>query len=132
MTHSSKTSFRRLLAAFCASVLTCFVAMQTTNRLNAHMLSDTDGDGIDDAVDNCPFLSNPAQTDSDGNGTGDACQPVLAAVPWMGDKTKPHVVYSGGTLILQATAWPVGQPGQPVQLAGASWDPGDGSPIQLI
>ncbi|CAH0002480.1 unnamed protein product [Clonostachys byssicola] len=36
---------------------------------------DTDGDGICDDVDNCPFVSNPGQENSIGNGVGDACRP---------------------------------------------------------
>ncbi len=32
-----------------------------------------DGDGCDCPVDNCPFVSNPDQSDSDGDGIGDAC-----------------------------------------------------------
>ncbi|HVP12192.1 MAG TPA: multiheme c-type cytochrome [Phycisphaerae bacterium] len=34
---------------------------------------DDDGDGILDAVDNCPHRYNPGQEDSDGDGVGDAC-----------------------------------------------------------
>ena len=34
---------------------------------------DTDGDGIPDAEDNCPSVSNPDQLDSDTDGYGDAC-----------------------------------------------------------
>jgi hypothetical protein len=37
-------------------------------------LADTDGDGIPDAQDNCPTVSNPNQLDSDGDGIGDACE----------------------------------------------------------
>ncbi len=32
---------------------------------------DTDGDGINDIVDNSPFVPNPSQADSDGDGVGD-------------------------------------------------------------
>ena len=34
---------------------------------------DSDGDGIQDAADNCPTAPNPSQADCDGNGLGDAC-----------------------------------------------------------
>ena len=35
--------------------------------------SDTDGDGVADAVDNCPGLANPGQENADGDLFGDAC-----------------------------------------------------------
>ena len=34
---------------------------------------DIDGDGIPDATDNCPAVSNPTQLDADGDGDGDVC-----------------------------------------------------------
>ncbi|MFH1418431.1 MAG: proprotein convertase P-domain-containing protein [Planctomycetota bacterium] len=37
-------------------------------------LGDTDGDGVLNCLDNCPTVSNPLQEDTDGNGTGDACE----------------------------------------------------------
>jgi hypothetical protein len=48
-------------------------------------VTDTDGDGIDDATDNCPLVANPDQADTDGDGKGDACDaatpaPVLTPV----------------------------------------------------
>ena len=36
---------------------------------------DTDGDGVPDATDNCPTVSNPDQADFDSDGLGDACDP---------------------------------------------------------
>ncbi len=35
---------------------------------------DTDGDGVYDSEDNCPYTHNPTQADSDTDGTGDACE----------------------------------------------------------
>jgi hypothetical protein len=35
--------------------------------------TDTDDDQVSDGKDNCPTISNPLQTDTDWNGTGDAC-----------------------------------------------------------
>jgi hypothetical protein len=36
-------------------------------------ITDNDGDGIDDALDNCPSVANAAQGDVDGDGLGDSC-----------------------------------------------------------
>jgi len=41
---------------------------------------DTDGDGVPDAIDNCPAVYNPEQTDSDSDGIGDACDNCPARV----------------------------------------------------
>ena len=35
---------------------------------------DSDDDGVCDGLDNCPYTSNPNQTDSDGDGDGDVCE----------------------------------------------------------
>jgi rhodanese-related sulfurtransferase len=36
---------------------------------------DSDGDGVNDDLDNCPDVNNPTQRDSDGDGGGDTCDP---------------------------------------------------------
>jgi hypothetical protein len=38
-------------------------------------LHDEDGDGVRDACDTCPHVSDPAQADLDGDRVGDACDP---------------------------------------------------------
>jgi len=37
--------------------------------------ADTDGDGYNDGIDNCPQVANPDQADSDGDGSGNVCDP---------------------------------------------------------
>ena len=37
-------------------------------------MEDTDADGICDAIDNCPNIANPDQTDTNNDGIGDTCE----------------------------------------------------------
>ena len=39
----------------------------------ASLGGDADGDGVCDAIDNCPAAPNPDQADADGDGVGDVC-----------------------------------------------------------
>ncbi len=45
----------------------------TVSVLDCEDVADTDTDGIPDTADNCPLVYNPEQTDTDGDGIGDAC-----------------------------------------------------------
>jgi hypothetical protein len=38
-------------------------------------IADRDGDGVPDAIDNCPDMPNPDQSNVDGDALGDACDP---------------------------------------------------------
>jgi hypothetical protein len=57
--------------------------------------TDTDSDEVADCIDNCPIVVNTDQLDSDGDGTGDACESssVLTLVLPIGGEVLP----SGGT-----------------------------------
>jgi hypothetical protein len=46
---------------------------------------DLDADAVADAGDNCPGVANPDQADADGDGLGDACEPVSPPAPADGD-----------------------------------------------
>ncbi|MEM7258255.1 MAG: carboxypeptidase regulatory-like domain-containing protein, partial [Pseudomonadota bacterium] len=43
--------------------------------------SDSDGDSVPDSGDNCPYIANNDQADTDGDGAGDVCDAVLADDP---------------------------------------------------
>ncbi len=46
---------------------------------------DRDGDGVPNIKDNCPDVANPDQSDVDGDGLGDACDPCNDAIDADGD-----------------------------------------------
>lgn len=44
---------------------------------NVQALADSDLDGVNDDLDNCTLVPNPGQTDTDGDGYGNRCDPDL-------------------------------------------------------
>ena len=47
--------------------------VSTNNYVTYVTFVDTDGDGVPDVIDNCPYTYNPDQLDRDGDGVGDVC-----------------------------------------------------------
>jgi len=64
---------------------------------------DTDGDGIGDDVDNCPAVANPNQADSDGNGLGDACDDKSVVAGFVGTPPPPAGVPQGSPVLISVT-----------------------------
>ncbi len=56
----------------CGCGCSVWVAMTDQGKTLSYT-DDTDGDGIPDALDNCPYTPNPDQKDTDGDGIGDVC-----------------------------------------------------------
>ena len=82
-------------------------------------LVDGDGDGVPDAGDNCPGQSNTDQTDTNGDGEGDACDPEPAVFV-----TAPvEPVEVGTTVNASASFLDADDDGS----HAASWNWGDGS-----
>ena len=52
----------------CPEFMTC-----TTQQGDFWCMPDVDGDGVPDELDNCVWLANADQTDTEGDGWGDAC-----------------------------------------------------------
>jgi WD40 repeat protein len=52
----------------------CLVLVGADGNCGSPEHNDTDGDGVADAVDNCPSVANSSQADADGDGIGDACE----------------------------------------------------------
>ncbi len=72
-TYSSRPDFGGDLARFAVDEPTEFSIEQAAER---SLLVDLDADGIANGLDNCPAAANVSQTDSNGNGIGDVCEPT--------------------------------------------------------
>ncbi|MBI4821716.1 MAG: hypothetical protein HY791_35980 [Deltaproteobacteria bacterium] len=111
---------------------------------------DRDRDGAPDRIDNCPYLANPEQADSDDDGYGDACE--LDVFPSRFGETGildvPHAeptAFAGGGISIGARADGSGLTPSPVAInlglgwgleLGLSWrqggQVGDGAPAPTL
>ena len=74
MRFSSNTVLNNCFATnIVAKVVVPGTTDTTGNALAAGDCTDIDGDTVKNESDNCPADSNLAQTDTDGDGIGDAC-----------------------------------------------------------
>ena len=80
-------------------------APDTLDAFVAHP-NDIDGDGVKDAMDNCPTVANANQHDEDADGVGDACDPCPQDPnnadtdgDGIGDACDPHPAVGGDTLV---------------------------------
>lgn len=83
-------------------------------RFNSTMpIPDTDSDGVMDISDNCPTVANPDQIDTDGDGIGNACDPVQGATfiyfdsqpgDWIGGGQKNMYTLANGTISASNTS----------------------------
>jgi hypothetical protein len=66
---------RRRLTVALYGVGAANASFEVRNLRAVHVGPDSDGDGVIDEEDNCPLVPNADQSDADGNGRGDACDP---------------------------------------------------------
>jgi Thrombospondin type 3 repeat len=70
---------------------------------------DADGDGVPDALDNCPTTANPTQADADQDGVGDACDLLPPGnVPPVAGVNAVVSVLSGQVFVKLPTHVPLG------------------------
>ena len=111
--------------ATCADLITpgvscvAFTPKPTNTPINTSTPAPTtvvlgpDGDGVADAVDNCPNNWNPAQSDADWNGIGDMCDAGFTNTPFVLQKVslKAAGIFGDGHAsmvvqgILDTTEW---------------------------
>jgi len=70
--------------------------------------TDSDGDGVGDAGDNCPSVPNPTQADGDNDGTGDACD--FVTVPCVAASCNTTASAGGSTVTVTSAPADPAQP----------------------
>ncbi len=96
--------------------------------------ADADNDGVGDLCDNCKNLPNPSQSDVNGDGTGDTCEPVKVTLTTTGTPASPSwnlEVECGAYTVTQvngAIVLPAGATNpKTLSLSGASIGAGSGA-----
>jgi len=59
---------------------------------------DFDNDGVPNTTDNCPLVANPSQSDSNGDGIGDACSSVLSTDVLVVNSESDNAINAGDNL----------------------------------